>query len=371
MKVLLVDDESDFLEQAKRFLKKENKQLEITTTTSAEEALEILQKDKHDIVVSDYKMPEMDGLEFLETLRERDENIPFIVLTGKGREEVAMDALNLGADRYLQKGEDTESLYRILSLAIIQEIQRKKATEKIRESEKKYKTIFESTGTGMVILEEDMTISLVNNKFEEITEYAQEEVEGKKWTQFIADEDLKKMKKYHRLRRDNPDAAPQSYRFTYIDKEGNEKTGLMNVALIPNTNKSLISLMDITDRSEMEKRIRKSEREKKLILNSASEAIAYLDRNLKIKLANKAGGEVVGKNPADLEGYHCYEIWHDRDEPCENCPVLKAMKTGEVKEQEIDKFDRVWLIRGAPVKNEKGEIIGGVQIGSDITEREK
>lgn len=126
MKVLLVDDEKDFLEQAKLFLKKENKQLKITTATSAEKALEILQKDKHDIVVSDYKMPEMDGLEFLETLRERDENIPFIVLTGKGREEVAMDALNLGADRYLQKGEDPESLYRILSLAIIQETQRKK-----------------------------------------------------------------------------------------------------------------------------------------------------------------------------------------------------------------------------------------------------
>lgn len=114
----------------------------------------------------------------------------------------------------------------------------------------------------MVILEDDMTISLVNKKFEEITGYAQKEIEGKKWTQLISDEDLKKMKKYHRLRRDNPDAAPQSYRFTYTDKEGNEKTGLMNVALIPNTNKSLISTMDVTERSEMEKRIRKSEREK-------------------------------------------------------------------------------------------------------------
>ncbi|MEF8836059.1 MAG: PAS domain S-box protein, partial [Candidatus Thermoplasmatota archaeon] len=94
----------------------------LTTAQSPKKALELLEKEEFDVVVSDYQMPDMDGLEFLEEVREeRESDIPFIIFTGKGREEVAMEALNLGADRYLQKGGDPKTQFGVLADAIKQE----------------------------------------------------------------------------------------------------------------------------------------------------------------------------------------------------------------------------------------------------------
>ncbi len=69
-------------------------------------ALEILSQRKVDAIVSDYEMPGMDGIIFLKMLRNKGDTTPFIIFTGKGREIVAMEALNFGADFYLQKGGD-------------------------------------------------------------------------------------------------------------------------------------------------------------------------------------------------------------------------------------------------------------------------
>lgn len=97
MEVLFVDDEPDIVEQAKIFLEKIDNGLNIDTATSAEEGLKKFEIKDYDAVISDYQMPEMDGLDFLETVREgRKSNVPFIIFTGKGREEAAMEALNLG-----------------------------------------------------------------------------------------------------------------------------------------------------------------------------------------------------------------------------------------------------------------------------------
>ena len=91
--------------------------------TSASEAAELLEDIDFDAVVSDYKMPEMNGLEFLEIVREKKKSdIPFIIFTGKGRDEIAIDALRLGADRYLKKGGDPKTQYKILANAISQEV---------------------------------------------------------------------------------------------------------------------------------------------------------------------------------------------------------------------------------------------------------
>ncbi len=82
MKVLLVDDEPDFAEQAKLFLEKGNAQFEIDTAISADKALKMLNDSKFDAIVSDYQMPKMDGLEFMDVVREeKGSKITFICLT--------------------------------------------------------------------------------------------------------------------------------------------------------------------------------------------------------------------------------------------------------------------------------------------------
>ncbi len=133
VKTLIVDDETTLLEQAEVFLERIGKEIEVSTVNSVEKALDMLEDDDFDVIVSDYQMPKTNGLEFLKEIREeRNCDLPFIMFTGKGREKVAIKALNLGADRYLQKKGTPKSQYEILGDSISQE-HKYNITEKERE----------------------------------------------------------------------------------------------------------------------------------------------------------------------------------------------------------------------------------------------
>ncbi|RZN36636.1 MAG: response regulator, partial [Methanophagales archaeon ANME-1-THS] len=144
IRVLHIDDEPDFLALTKVFLKRNNGDLNVDTATSAEEGLKRLRYTTYDVVISDYQMPVMDGLEFLQHLREGGDTIPFIMLTGRGREEIAIEALNKGANYYLQKDGDVESLFGTLAHTIREVIEKKRAVEALRKSEERYRLLAEN-----------------------------------------------------------------------------------------------------------------------------------------------------------------------------------------------------------------------------------
>jgi CheY-like chemotaxis protein len=120
--ILYVDDEPMLLELARLFLEKTG-DFCVDTVTSATEALDILAKTSYDCIISDYQMPEMDGIVFLKAFRSKGNVAPFIIFTGKGREEVVIEALNNGADFYLQKGGDPKSQFVELAHKVRQAIQ--------------------------------------------------------------------------------------------------------------------------------------------------------------------------------------------------------------------------------------------------------
>ena len=113
--LLYVDDEPDLLETAKQFLEMKD-EFAVKTALSAAEALGILQESMYDGIISDYQMPEMDGIELLKNIRSHYPDIPFILFTGRGREEVVIQAFDAGADYYVQKGGEVRSQFRELSL---------------------------------------------------------------------------------------------------------------------------------------------------------------------------------------------------------------------------------------------------------------
>lgn len=131
IRVIFIDDEENFLDLAEKYFDKE-KGLDIDYTTSAKEGLELIEEGDYDAVIADYQMPEMNGLDLLVTLRKEGSDIPFIVLTGKGEEEVAMEALNKGADRYHIKGMDTKTQFEKLTQSIVEEVIRKKSKTELK-----------------------------------------------------------------------------------------------------------------------------------------------------------------------------------------------------------------------------------------------
>jgi len=160
------------------------------------------------------------------------------------------------------KDDKGKTLYCVVNVRDITD--RKRIEKDLIESEKKYRTTFETTGTAITIIDEDTTISLVNSRFEKLSGYSRAELEGKiSWTKFVVPEDLSRMKQYHQKRRIDPNAAPSQYEFRFVNRYGKIRHVLINIAMIPGTGKSVASLMDITELKRTEARMKKALQEAK------------------------------------------------------------------------------------------------------------
>ena len=97
IRILLIDDEPNLLEVSKEFLELD-KSLSVDAVTSADDALGQLRHQNYDVIVSDYQMPDKDGIQLLKEIRGAGNKVPFILFTGRGREEIAIEAFENGAD---------------------------------------------------------------------------------------------------------------------------------------------------------------------------------------------------------------------------------------------------------------------------------
>ncbi|ELY56684.1 bacterio-opsin activator domain-containing protein [Natronolimnohabitans innermongolicus] len=146
--VLVVDNEPGFADLAGEMLERERDEIVAESATSAGAALEIIDDRQIDCIVSDYEMPRMTGLEFLERVREDDPDLPFILFTGRGSEEIASEAIAAGVTQYLQK-ESGEEQYALLANQITNAVSQYRTETELRESERRYErtltTLHETT----------------------------------------------------------------------------------------------------------------------------------------------------------------------------------------------------------------------------------
>ena len=160
----------------------------------------------------------------------------------------------------------------------------KKAQAKLAESENLYRAIFETTGTATIIMEEDMTISLLNSEFEKMTGYRKEEWEGKrKWTDYVAPENQAEMVEFHKVRRFDPASAPRNYEHDLINSKGRIRNIYLTVDMIPGTRKSVASFTDITDWKVAEQRLKNRETE----LEVKSRNLSELNTALRVLLKQR------------------------------------------------------------------------------------
>ena len=188
--------------------------------------------------------------------------------------------------------------------------ERKRAEALLLENEQHYRTMFENTGTSMILIEEDMTISMANREFARNSGYSIDEINGRmKWTEIVHPDDLRRMVEQHRLRRESQGSALPGYELRYITKTGDLRDALLSIQLIPGTKKSVASVIDITDRKQMEKKLMNSEEKFRTLAESSPFAIMVHQGDYWI-YANRAAVEISGYTEEELYSMRFWDFVH-------------------------------------------------------------
>jgi PAS domain S-box-containing protein len=186
------------------------------------------------------------------------------------------DEIGVLSRAFLQMRNDLVGLYQRLEDQI-DELSRMQ--KEISISEEKYRTIFQHGGNPIILAERDMTITLVNQKFQDLWGYSFEEIEGKKkWIDFVAGEDNRdRMVHYNQIRRDRPDEVPWEYEFQLVTSDGEIRDVIVKITLMPASEQFLASFMDITEvrRNQNELLIKNDE------LNASYEELASTEEELR------------------------------------------------------------------------------------------
>jgi PAS domain S-box-containing protein len=307
--LLYVDDEPDLLDLCKLFLQRE-REFSVLTVTSAREALEILEKGAVDAIISDYQMPVMDGIEFLKKVRTKFKDIPFILFTGKGREEVAIEAFDNGADFYLQKGGDPRAQFGELSHKIRQAIRRKKAEEELRMM---HSTV-SNAPEGILWINEDGGITFFNDTICEMLGYTSEE-----FTRLT----IRDISPNFIERHLEPDWFQTKQKKILTVQDINRKKDGSDIPVEISLNYSEFGprayvfafVRDITDRKKAEDELKSAYEKNKGLMDNANDAIFIADAETGILLdANKKTLELTGRTLSEIQIIHESKLHPEEEE---------------------------------------------------------
>lgn len=178
LRVLYVDDEPVLLEIGKKFLERQA-HFSVDIIPSASDALTLLGQKNYDAIIADYQMPGMDGIGFLKAVRASGNDIPFILFTGRGREEIVITALNEGADFYIQKGGETKSQFAELAHKIQQASGKRRAEQALRDSQKRLEDIINFLPDATFAIDRSGSVIAWNRAIEEMTGVPARDILGK------------------------------------------------------------------------------------------------------------------------------------------------------------------------------------------------
>jgi PAS domain S-box-containing protein len=148
IRVLYVDDERSLLDIGKKFLELSGN-ITVYTAESAFQAFELLKKHSIDVIISDYQMPAMDGIDFLKAVRNTDPDLPFIFFSGKGSKEIVIEAYKHGVDIYIEKRGEPKYLFEDLHHTVTEIVTLRNADRELHESENRYRSLFEGIPIGL------------------------------------------------------------------------------------------------------------------------------------------------------------------------------------------------------------------------------
>ena len=285
--------------------------LYIDDASSVDEAFKKLTTGNYDVVVSDYEMPQKDGLKFLTELREAKNRIPFVLFTGKGREEIAIKALNLGANGYFNKQGSPETVYGELAYGIMQSVEHKKAVEKLQGSELLTQKILSCSSNIIYIYDllEKRNV-YANREIVDFLGYTSEQVQAmgsELFAYILHPDDAEAVAKHHARFADAPDNATYEVEYRMKCASGEWRWLRSRDTLFARTKEGIGSQIlgtceDISERKKNQIALIASEAHYRLLTENMRDVIWTMDLN----------GNFTYVSPSSLQirGYTAEEAMH-------------------------------------------------------------
>lgn len=374
--VLHVDDDLQFVDLVGTVLEEESKQFRVTTATSATEGIEQLAAADIDCIVSDYDMPGRNGIEFLRTVRNDHPDLPFILFTGKGSEEVASEAISAGVSDYLQKESGIDQ-FTVLANRIMNLVNQYRAEAQVERERDRYTSLVNNLSNPVVHGEldgDEIVIRDVNPAFEDIFGQSADTIEGE-WfcddalpdsgTRGTAAELLTQ-----RLRSDG-ELEIELHRKT-VDGMRDFRVNFAVQTSDTDINECYAIFTDITASKERE---REHERRFEAIFNQTYQFTGLLEPDGTLIEANEAALEFGGLTREDVIGKKVWDTyWFQVSEDTRQQAKADVQQAadGEFvrRELEVQGADRTAIIDFSvkPVTDDQGEVVLLVPEGRDITE---
>jgi PAS domain S-box-containing protein len=317
IRTLVVDDEPYLLELTKMFLERHH-DIQVEVAGSGREALTKTGEGEFDVVVSDYQMPLMNGLQLLKALRDQRSNVPFVLFTGKGRESVAVDALNLGASFYLQKGGDPIAQFTELANMIRRSDESQRSKKQLVESENRFRNLVQNSSDFITIIDRNGVVIYSSSSIKKILGYDENYLLGKSALHIVHPDDHKIVLTELGLVNDNHhDGMPSEFRVRkedgqYIPVEAIGK----NMFGVASVDGLVITTRPIAERKKAEMVLRESEELYHTLFDKSPLSMTLYDTDGRFVDVNEKHqemvgvpkGDIVGKTPVELGYIGRYEF---------------------------------------------------------------
>jgi len=378
-RVLYVDDESDLFDIARLYLEMDEF-FSVDCALSGKEALSRIADGHYDAVVADYAMPEMNGITLLQKVRETNKTLPFILFTGRGREEVVIEAINSGADFYLQKGGDPEALYAELAHKIRTAVERRRSENALKESEEQYRSLVETTGTGYVILDKDGRVITANQEYLRLCGRSTlADIEGRAVTDWTAPHDLERNAR--EVEQCLEKGRVRVLEIDYQKPDGTIQPVEINASVIRSGPTPIILTLcrDISERRKADEALRESEVRLRTMIEQSPLSIQVLSPDGRTVQVNRAFEELWGVTLENLKDYNMLA-----DEQLASLGIMSYIRRGFAGEavtipsveynsrKTLGVGKTTWVLGHIyPVRDPAGTIRNVVIVHEDITERKR
>lgn len=371
IRILHVDDNPDIAAMTETFLERENERFTVETMTNTREALNRVAANPPDCIVSDYDMPGLNGLEFLEAIREDYPELPFILFTGKGSEEVASDAISAGVTDYLQK-ESATSQYAVLANRILNAVEGFVA----QQERQRHLDAIETAQEGISILDEDRFV-YVNEAYATLYGYDPEEMLGEHWSLIYPEEEVPEAR--DKILPEVMETGHWHGKTTGLRKDGSTFVEDHTLALTEG-GELVCTVRDITEREQQQKRLENTLTRLELAVEGANLGVWDWDMRTDRVKFNERWAEILGHTLDEIEPR--LEAWETRVHPADLDDVEAALQAhidGETQYYDTEHRMRTadgnwkWIrdIGKVLERNDVGEAIRAAGIHLDITEQKE